>query len=124
MTLYFTEEHQWARLSDDGLVATIGISPHAQDALGDIVFVDLPVVGKSFSQFDVGAIVESVKTAADVLVGVSGTVIEVNEALRNDPALANTDPLAAGWFFKMSVQPAATAAELAKLIPESAYAPN
>jgi glycine cleavage system H protein len=124
MTLYFTEEHQWARLSDDGLVATIGISHHAQDALGDIVFVDLPEIGKSFSQFDVGAIVESVKTAADVLVGVSGTVIEVNEALRNDPALANTDPMNTGWFFKMRVEPAAMAAEVVRLIDEASYAPS
>jgi glycine cleavage system H protein len=124
MSLYFTEEHQWARLSDDGLVATIGISHHAQDALGDIVFVDLPEIGKSFSQFDVGAVVESVKTAADVLVGVSGTVVEVNDALRNDPALANTDPMASGWFFKMRVEPAAAATEVARLIDESSYAPS
>ena len=124
MTLYFTEEHQWARLSEDGFVATIGISHHAQDALGDIVFVDLPAVGKSFAQFDVGAIVESVKTAADVLVGLSGTVTEVNEALRSDPALANTDPMDTGWFFKMQVDPALQATELARLIPEASYAPN
>lgn len=124
MTTYFTEEHQWARLSDDGLIATIGISHHAQDALGDIVFVDLPAVGKTFAQFDVGAVVESVKTAADVLVGLSGTVMEVNEALRADPALANTDPMAAGWFFKMSVDPTDATAELAQLIPESSYAPS
>jgi glycine cleavage system H protein len=123
MTLYFTEEHQWARLSDDGLVATIGISHHAQDALGDIVFVDLPEVGKSLSQFDVGAVVESVKTAADVLAGLSGTVIEVNEALRNDPALANTDPMNTGWFFKLRVDPATCAIEIPKLIAEAAYAP-
>lgn len=124
MTLYFTEEHQWARLSDDGLIATIGISHHAQDALGDIVFVDLPAIGKSFTQFDVGAVVESVKTAADVLVGLSGTVTEVNEALRSDPALANTDPMNNGWFFKMRMDPAVQAAELARLIPEGAYAPS
>ena len=124
MTLYFTEEHQWARLSSDGLTATIGISHHAQDALGDIVFVDLPTIGKSFSQFDVGAVVESVKTAADVLVGLSGTVIEVNEALRSDPALANTDPMDTGWFFKISVAPSTVAAELAQLISEANYSPS
>jgi glycine cleavage system H protein len=124
MNLYFTEEHQWARLSEDGQTATIGISHHAQDALGDIVFVDLPEIGKSFAQFDVGAVVESVKTAADVLVGLSGTVTEVNEALRSDPALANTDPMDAGWFFKLRIDPSATTTELARLIPESAYAPS
>lgn len=124
MSLHFTEEHQWVRVSADGRFATIGISHHAQDALGDIVFVDLPANGTSFAQFDVGAVVESVKTAADVLVGLSGTVTEVNEALRADPALANTDPMNAGWFFKMSIDPARSATELTKLIPENAYAPD
>jgi glycine cleavage system H protein len=124
MNLYFTDEHQWARLSADGLFATIGISQHAQDALGDIVFVDLPTIGKIFAQMDVGAIVESVKTAADVFMPLGGEVIEVNEALRADPALANTDPMDAGWFMKIKLNPADTALELAKLIPETAYNPS
>lgn len=124
MNLYFTDEHQWARLSLDGLTATIGISQHAQDALGDIVFVDLPAIGKQFSQMDVGAIVESVKTAADVFMPLSGEVIEVNELLRADPALANTDPMDAGWFMKIKLDPASTAAETAKLIDESSYNPG
>ena len=124
MQLYFTEEHQWARLAADGLTATIGISLHAQDALGDIVFVDLPTIGKTFAQMDVGAVVESVKTAADVLMPLSGEVIEVNEALRADPALANSAPLDAGWFMKIKLDPSKTVNELAKLIPEDAYLPN
>jgi glycine cleavage system H protein len=121
--LYFTDEHQWARLSADGQTATIGISNHAQDVLGDIVFVDLPTIGKTFAQMDVGAIVESVKTAADVFMPLGGEVIEVNEALRADPALANTSPLDGGWFMKIKLNPAETASELAKLIPEAAYNP-
>ncbi|MDI9334271.1 MAG: glycine cleavage system H protein [Cytophagales bacterium] len=124
MNLYFTDEHQWARLADDGQTATIGISWHAQDALGDIVFVDLPPLGKTFAQMDVGAVVESVKTAADVLMPLGGEVIAVNEALRADPALANTDPMQAGWFLKIKLNPAATANELAQLTPESNYHPS
>jgi glycine cleavage system H protein len=123
MTLYFTQEHQWARLASDGLTATVGISQHAQDALGDIVFVDLPEVGKLFSQFDVGAVVESVKTAADVLMPLSGTVIEVNEALRAEPALANTDPMTMGWFMRIQLDTQLTTSELVRLTPEAAYAP-
>jgi glycine cleavage system H protein len=123
MTLYFTQEHQWARLASDGLTATVGISQHAQDALGDIVFVDLPEVGKLFSQFDVGAVVESVKTAADMLMPLSGTVIEVNEALRAEPALANTDPMTTGWFMRLQLDTQLTTSELVRLTPEAAYAP-
>jgi glycine cleavage system H protein len=123
MTLYFTEEHQWARLASDGLTATIGISQHAQDALGDIVFVDLPQIGTSFAQFDIGAVVESVKTAADVLMPLGGTVIEVNEALRAEPALANTDPMTTGWFMRIQLDTQLTTSELARLTPEAAYAP-
>jgi glycine cleavage system H protein len=123
MTLYFTEEHQWTRLANDGLTATIGISQHAQDALGDIVFVDLPQIGTSFAQFDVGAVVESVKTAADVLMPLGGTVIEVNEALRAEPALANTNPMTTGWFMRIQLDTQLTTSELARLTPEAAYAP-
>lgn len=123
MTLYFTAEHQWARLADDHASATIGISTHAQDALGDIVFLDLAPIGKAFNQFDVGATVESVKTAADVLMPLSGQVIEINEALRAEPSLANTDPLGAGWFMRIKTNPEQVAQELYKLIPESNYQP-
>ena len=99
MTTKYTEDHEW--ISVDGDIATVGITHHAQDALGDVVFVDLPEVGRSFNQKDVAGVVESVKAAADVYMPVSGEVVEVNEALRADPSLANSDPLAAGWFFKV-----------------------
>ena len=95
----YTEEHEWLRIEGD--TATVGITHHAQDALGDVVFVDLPEVGARFGQKDVAGVVESVKAAADVYMPVSGEVLEVNEALRADPALANSDPLGAGWFFKV-----------------------
>ncbi|MEY4975552.1 MAG: Glycine cleavage system protein [Pseudomonadota bacterium] len=99
MSLKYTEDHEWIALEGD--IAVVGITHHAQDALGDVVFVDLPEVGKSFAQKEVAGVVESVKAAADVYMPVSGEVVEVNEELRNDPALANTDPLGKGWFFKV-----------------------
>ena len=90
--------------------ATVGITTHAQDALGDVVFVDLPAVGTTFKKGDVAGVVESVKAAADLYMPVGGEVVEVNEALRADPSLANSDPLAAGWFFKVRLSdPAETA---------------
>ena len=96
----YSTEHVWAAL-DNG-VAWVGITRHAQDTLGDIVFVDLPALGAHFQQNDVAAVVESVKAAADVHIPLAGTVTEVNEALRADPSLANSDPLGAGWFFKIT----------------------
>ncbi len=117
MTTYYTDDHVWLKL-DAGL-ATVGITVHAQDTLGDIVFVDLPVVGSSFAQKDTAGVVESVKAAADVYMPVTGEVTEVNEALRSDPALANSDPLGAGWFFKAKL---ADAAQLDGLMDEASYA--
>jgi glycine cleavage system H protein len=117
MTLKYTPDHEW--LNIDGDIATVGITHHAQDALGDVVFVDLPEVGKTLAQKDVAGVVESVKAAADVYMPVSGEVVEVNEDLRNDPALANTDPLGAGWFFKIKLS---NPAELDALLDETAYA--
>ena len=99
MTTKYTEDHEWIRV--DGDVATVGITAHAQDALGDVVFVDLPEVGKSYAQKDTAGVVESVKAAADVYMPISGEIVEVNEALRADPSLANSDPLGTGWFFKV-----------------------
>ena len=112
----YTADHEW--LNIDGDTATVGITHHAQDALGDVVFVDLPEVGKTFAQKDVAGVVESVKAAADVYMPVTGEITEVNEALRADPALANTDPLGAGWFFKMKLS---NAAEIDGLLDETAY---
>ncbi len=116
MSLKYTPDHEW--LLVDGDTATVGITHHAQDALGDVVFVDLPEVGKAFSQKDVAGVVESVKAAADVFMPVDGEITEVNEALRADPSLANTDPLAAGWFFKVKLS---APSQLAELMDETAY---
>jgi glycine cleavage system H protein len=116
MSLKYTEDHEWINVEGD--VAVVGITHHAQDALGDVVFVDLPEVGKSFAQKDVAGVVESVKAAADVYMPVTGEVIEVNEDLRNDPSLANSDPLGKGWFFKVKL---ANPAEVDALLDETAY---
>ncbi len=116
MPIYYTEDHEW--LSVEGDIATVGITHHAQDALGDVVFVDLPEVGKTIAQKEVAGVVESVKAAADVYMPVSGDVTEVNEALRADPALANSDPLGAGWFFKVKLS---DAGQLTALLDETAY---
>jgi glycine cleavage system H protein len=116
MTLKYTEDHEWLKI--DGDVATVGITVHAQDALGDVVFVDLPSVGTAFAQKETAGVVESVKAAADVYMPVTGEVIEVNEALRGDPSLANTDPLGAGWFFKIKLS---DASQLDALMDETRY---
>lgn len=116
MSLKYTEEHEWIKVEGD--VATVGITHHAQDALGDVVFVELPEVGSSFEQKAVTGVVESVKAAADVYMPISGEITEVNEALREDPSLANTDPLGAGWFFKVKLS---DASQVNALLDETAY---
>ena len=118
--LRYLKSHEWARLESDGTV-TVGISEHAQEALGELVFVELPEVGATFAQKDTAGVVESVKAAADVYMPVSGEVTEVNEALRSDPSLANSDPLGAGWFFKVKLQPL-NSDPLAGLMDAKAYA--
>jgi glycine cleavage system H protein len=117
MSKQFTTDHEWIDATDTA-AAVVGITVHAQDALGDVVFVDLPAVGATFAKGDVAGVVESVKAAADLYMPVTGEVIEVNEALRDDPALANTDPLAAGWFFKVKLS---DPAELGGLMDATAY---
>ena len=112
----YTEDHEW--ISVDGDIATVGITVHAQDALGDVVFVELPEVGRSFTQKETAGVVESVKAAADVYMPISGEVTEVNEALRDDPSLANSDPLGSGWFFKVKLS---DASQIDPLIDETAY---
>ena len=102
MTIKYTQDHEWVQ-STTADTATVGITVHAQEALGDVVFVELPAVGTSFAQGDVAGVVESVKAAADVFMPLTGEIIEVNEALRADPSLANSDPLGAGWFFKVKL---------------------
>ena len=119
MTIKYTEDHEWLKIAGTtDMVATVGITVHAQDALGDVVFVDLPSVGTTFAQKETAGVVESVKAAADVYMPVSGEVIEVNEALRDDPSLANTDPLGAGWFFKVRLS---DVSQLATLMDETSY---
>ena len=103
MAVLFTPDHEWID-TGDASAATIGITTHAQDALGDVVFVDLPDVGKVFKKGEVAGVVESVKAAADLYMTVGGEVVEVNEALRADPSIANRDPQAAGWFFRDPAQ--------------------
>ena len=116
MTVKYTEDHEWLKV--DGDVATVGITVHAQDALGDVVFVDLPAVGTTFAQKETAGVVESVKAAADVYMPVTGEVVKVNEALRDDPSLANSDPLGAGWFFKVKLS---DASQLDALMDETSY---
>jgi glycine cleavage system H protein len=102
MTTKFTNDHEWINIEDHD-AAVVGITLHAQDALGDVVYVDLPEVGRSYAKGEVAGVVESVKAAADIFMPVSGEIVEVNEALRADPALANSDPMGNGWFFKVKV---------------------
>ena len=116
MSVKYTEDHEWLKI--DGDTATVGITVHAQDALGDVVFVDLPTVGTSFAQKDTAGVVESVKAAADVYMPVSGEIIAINEALRDDPSLANSDPLGTGWFFKIKLS---DASQLDALMDETSY---
>ncbi|HEX7440602.1 MAG TPA: glycine cleavage system protein GcvH [Caldimonas sp.] len=117
MTVMYTRDHEWIDAADPQ-AATVGITQHAQDALGDVVYVDLPVIGARFKRGEVAGVVESVKAAADLFMPVGAEVVEVNEALRADPSLANTDPQGAGWFFKVRV---ADAGELAELLDGAAY---
>ena len=117
MTILYTADHEWIDATEPA-AAIVGITVHAQDALGDVVFVELPEVGTSYAKGDVAGVVESVKAAADLYMPVSGEVVEVNETLRADPALANSAPLAAGWFFKVKLS---DASELASLMDASAY---
>ena len=99
MTTKYTEDHEW--ITVDGDIATVGITHHAQDALGDVVFVELPAPGRSYAQKDTAGVVESVKAAADVFMPIAGEVVAVNDALVADPSLANSDPQGAGWFFRV-----------------------
>jgi glycine cleavage system H protein len=117
MSLKYTPDHEWIQ-SEGNAPATVGITVHAQDALGDVVFVDLPEVGRTYAQGDVAGVVESVKAAADVFMPVNGEVTEVNEALRADPSLANTDPLGTGWFFKVRL---ADPSQLDAMMDATAY---
>jgi len=115
--LKYASSHEWARLEEDGTV-TIGISDHAQDALGDVVFVELPDVGITLAAGDEAGVVESVKAASDIYAPVSGEVIAINEQLEDEPETVNADPYNDGWFFKL--QPGDTS-ELEALLSAEDY---
>ena len=116
MTRYFTQDHEWIEI--DGDTATVGITDYAQGQLGDIVFAEVPAVGAALKKGGDAAVVESVKAASDVYAPVSGTVIEGNDALGDDPALVNSDPEGDGWFFKLTLS---DSSELDSLMDEAAY---
>jgi glycine cleavage system H protein len=116
MSRYYTDEHEWIEVEGD--VATVGITEYAQEQLGDIVFVELPEVGAELGQGDDAAVVESVKAASDVYAPVSGTVIEGNEALDEEPGLVNSSPEEDGWFFKLTLS---DKSELNDLMDADAY---
>ena len=116
MSLYFTKDHEWIRV--DGDTATVGISKHAEQALGDIVFAEAPEAGRQLSKGGDAAVVESVKAASDVYSPVSGEVTEANPAIADDPAIINRDPEGDGWFFKLRLS---DPAEVAGLMDEAAY---
>ena len=114
--LKFTEEHEWLKI--EGGVATVGITAHAAEQLGDLVFVELPEVGATFDKGGDAATVESVKAASDVYCPLDGEIVESNQAIVDDPSLVNSDPQGAGWFFKLKLaDPSAVNA----LLDEAAY---
>ncbi|WP_284126610.1 glycine cleavage system protein GcvH [Parerythrobacter aestuarii] len=116
MARYFTDEHEWIDLEGD--LATVGITDYAQEQLGDIVFVELPEVGRMVEKGGEAAVVESVKAASDVYAPLSGEVMEANAALEEDPALVNTSPEEEGWFFRLTVS---DTSELEGLMDAKAY---
>ncbi len=113
----FTDEHEW--LTRDGDVATVGITEHASTQLGDLVFVDLPKVGRKLAKGQAAAVVESVKAASDVFAPLDGEVVEINDAIVADPSLVNSDPLGQGWLYRMRL---ANGADFDALMDEAAYA--
>src|SRR6201996_142505 len=117
MTTFYTSDHEWLQI--DGDVATIGVTDYAQSQLGDVVFVELPKVGRTLKKAEAAAVVESVKAASDVYAPVTGEVVEINQAVVDEPALVNTDAGGKAWFFKMKI---ADKSELGGLMDEAAYA--
>src|SRR5215475_11042099 len=116
MTVLYTTDHEWLRIEGD--VATIGITNYAQEQLGDVVFVELPKVGRTLKKAEAAAVVESVKAASDVYAPISGEILEANAALAAEPALVNSDAQGAAWFFKIKI---ADKSELGGLMDEAAY---
>ena len=116
MTVYYTKDHEWLRVEGD--VATVGITAYAQEQLGDVVFAEVPAAGAVLARGKEAAVVESVKAASDVYAPASGTVVEANAALADDPSLVNSDPEGAGWFFRMQL---ADMSELEGMMDATAY---
>ncbi|MDP3743880.1 MAG: glycine cleavage system protein GcvH [Methylotenera sp.] len=114
----YTKEHEWLRIEDDGLV-TIGITDFAQQQLGDLVYIQLPEIGKALAQGDEAAVIESVKAASEIKMPVTGTIVEVNTVLNDEPGKVNEDPRGTGWFFKLKMS---DPGELNGFMDESAYA--
>jgi glycine cleavage system H protein len=115
-TTWYTPDHEWVRIEGD--IATIGVTDYAQSQLGDVVFVELPKLGRALKKAEAAAVVESVKAASDVYAPITGEVIEVNDALTADPALVNSDAGGKAWFFKLKI---ADKSELDGLMDEAAY---
>ena len=116
MTVKYTEDHEWIRVEDG--VGTVGITNHAQEQLGDVVFVELPEVGATVAKGDASGVVESVKAASEIYAPVSGEIVEVNQALVDTPGVVNYDPTGAGWFYKIKFS---DPSELDGLMDEAAY---
>lgn len=116
-TTKYTQDHEWLRIEEDGLV-TIGITDFAQDQLGDLVYLQLPESGKEFTKGEEAAVIESVKTAGEILAPCDGTVVEANARLNDEPGTVNADPMGAGWFFRMKV---ASLADLGGFMDEAGY---
>jgi glycine cleavage system H protein len=116
MTVLYTTDHEWLQI--DGDIATVGVTNYAQEQLGDVVFVDLPKVGRQVKKAEATAVVESVKAASDVYAPITGEIVAINDALAGDPSLINSDAGGKGWFFKLKI---ADKGELAGLMDEAAY---
>ena len=114
--LKFTEDHEWLQIADG--VATVGITSHAAEQLGDLVFVELPKVGASLGKGEAAATVESVKAASEVYCPLQGEIVEVNDAIASDPSLVNSDPEGKGWFFRLKL---ADASSVSSLLDKDAY---
>ncbi|HVL77536.1 MAG TPA: glycine cleavage system protein GcvH [Noviherbaspirillum sp.] len=114
-TIHYTQEHEWLRVEDDGSV-TVGITDYAQDHLGDLVYVQLPEPGRAYAKGEEAAVIESVKTAGEILMPADGTVIEANGVLGDEPGKVNEDPMGAGWFFKFK-----PAGDLGGFMDEAGY---
>ncbi len=117
-TIKFTEDHEWVRIDDDDDAVVVGITDYAQEQLGELVFIELPEVGADITQGDEAAVIESVKAAGDVKSPVTGSILEVNEALTDEPGIVNDNPETEGWFFKVKT---GDLSELDDLMDEEAY---